>query len=48
MKKVIQLILEDQDLIELLEILIDADAQEALGFLQKHFKGKVRDLLEGG
>jgi hypothetical protein len=48
MKKGIQLCLEDEDLIELLRIMIDEDADGALVFLKKHFKGKARDLLEGG
>ncbi len=48
MKKVIQLCLEDKDLIELLRIFIDDDAEAALVFLREHFKGKARDLLEGG
>jgi hypothetical protein len=29
-------------------ILIDEDADGALEFLKKHFKGKARELLEGG
>lgn len=33
---------------ELFRILIDEDAEGALAFLRKHFKGKARDLLEGG
>jgi hypothetical protein len=48
MKKGIQLVLEDEDLIELVRILVDEDAEAALAFLKKHFKGKARDLLEGG
>jgi hypothetical protein len=48
MKKGIQLILEDEDLIELLRVLLDDDAQGALAFLKQHFKGKARELLEGG
>lgn len=48
MKKVIHLPLEDEDLIELLRIFIDDDADSALAFLRQHFKGKARDLLEGG
>ena len=48
MKKNLSVIVEDQDLIELLRILMDDDAEAALAFLRKHFKGKVRNLLEGG
>jgi hypothetical protein len=48
MKKAINLVLEDQDVIELLRILLDEDADGALDFLKTHFKGKARDLLEGG
>ena len=48
MKKGINLILEEQDLIELMRILLDNDAEGALEFLKKHFKGKARALLEGG
>lgn len=48
MKKSLNLILEDQDIIELMRILMDSDAGGALDFLRKHFKGKARDLLEGG
>ncbi len=48
MKKGINLILEDEDLIELIRILLDEDAEGALAFLKTHLKGKARDLLEGG
>ena len=48
MKKGMNLILEEEDLIGLMGILIDEDAEGALEFLKKHFKGKARDLLEGG
>lgn len=48
MKKALSIVLEDQDIIELMRILIDEDAEAALTFLKKHFKGKARDLLEGG
>jgi hypothetical protein len=42
------LILEEQDVIELMRILLDEDAEGALAFLKVHFTGKARDLLEGG
>ncbi len=48
MKKTLQVALTDSDLIELIRILMDEDAEGALMFLQSHFKGKARDLLEGG
>jgi len=48
MKKAINLVVEDDDLIELIRILLDDDADGALSFLKTHFKGKARDLLEGG
>jgi len=48
MKKSLQLTLEDSDIIELMRILLDEDAKGALMFLQTHFKGKARELLEGG
>ncbi|MBI5935774.1 MAG: hypothetical protein HY867_18880 [Chloroflexi bacterium] len=48
MKKAFSIVLEDQDIIELMRILMDEDAEAALDFLKMHFKGKARDLLEGG
>lgn len=48
MKKGIQLALEDQEIIELMRILMDKDKDAALDFLEKHLKGKARELLEGG
>ena len=48
MKKGFQLILDDEEIIELMRILMDDDAKAALVFLKTHFKGKARDLLEGG
>ena len=47
-KKSVQVILDDPDLIELMRILLDEDADGALTFLRTHFKGKARELLEGG
>jgi pyruvate-formate lyase-activating enzyme len=47
-KKGINLVLEDDEIIELMRILMDSDAEAALEFLRHHFKGKARDLLEGG
>jgi len=48
MKKSINLVVEDMDLLELMRILLDDDEAGALAFLKTHFKGKARDLLEGG
>lgn len=48
MKKTLQVALDDHEIIELMRILLDYDAEGALEFLRIHFKGKARDLLEGG
>lgn len=48
MKKTILVTLEDPEIIELMRILLDEDAEGALTFLRTHFKGKARELLEGG
>jgi hypothetical protein len=48
MKKSINLVVEDKDLLELMRILLDEDEVGALAFLKLHFKGKARELLEGG
>ncbi len=48
MKKALQFTLEGCELIELIRILLDDDAEGALVFLKQHLKGKARDLLEGG
>lgn len=48
MKKAMNLILEETDIIELMRVLLDDDAEGALAFLKTHFKGKARELLEGG
>jgi hypothetical protein len=48
MKKGLHIALEDDQIIELMRILLDEDAQGALEFLKQHFKGKARELLEGG
>lgn len=47
-KKALNLILEEEDLIELIRILLDEDATSALAFLKVHFGSKARNLLEGG
>jgi hypothetical protein len=41
-------VLEDDEIIELMRILMDDDAEEALVFLKQHFRGKACELLEGG
>jgi hypothetical protein len=48
MKKGIYLVLDDDQIIELVRILIDEDTEDALKFLKVNFKGKARELLEGG
>ncbi len=48
MKKSVSLVLEDEQIIELIRVLTDDDAEAALAFLKHHFKGKARGLLEGG
>jgi hypothetical protein len=48
MKKVMNLVLEEEELIELMRVLLDDDSAGALLFLKTHFKGKARELLEGG
>ncbi len=47
-KKSLSAVLEDAEVIELARILMDEDAQAALAFLKRHFKGKATELLEGG
>jgi len=47
-KKAISIVLDDADVIELARILMDDDAEGALAFLELHFKGKAKELLEGG
>jgi hypothetical protein len=48
MKKGITIVLEDEQIVELMRILIDDEAEDALKFLKANFKGKARELLEGG
>jgi hypothetical protein len=48
MKKGVNIILSDKEIVELIRILIDNEAEDALVFLKTHFKGKARELLEGG
>jgi hypothetical protein len=48
MKKALTIVLDDVDWIELARILMDDDAEAAMAFLKRHFKGKARELLEGG
>ena len=45
-KKVLTIPLEDEEVVELYQILLDRDAEEALVFLQKHVRGQVRELLD--
>ena len=48
MKKALSLVLEDDEIIELIRILMDEDADGALFWLKTRFKGKTCDLLESG
>lgn len=48
MKKTLTLAIDEHDLVELVRILLDDDADGALAFLKTHLKGKTRDLLESG
>jgi hypothetical protein len=48
MKKILQACVDDADIIELMRILLDKDSEGAYIFLQTHFKGKARELFEGG
>lgn len=48
MKKAVNLVLEEEDILELIRVLMDDDAEGALAYLRRHFKGKARDLLESG
>ncbi len=48
MKKILQVTIDEPDVLELMRILLDEDAEGALMFLQTHFKCKARELLEGG
>jgi len=48
MKKILQATVDDSQLIELMRVLLDQDGEGALIFLKTHFKGKARELLEGG
>jgi hypothetical protein len=48
MKKSLHILLDDEEIIELIRILLDEDADGALAFLKKHTKGKTRELMEGG
>ena len=47
MKKSITLALSDEELLEASRILQDEDEKEALRFLSKHLKGKLREVMEG-
>ena len=47
MSKVMNLVLEDADMLELMRILLDDDAEGALKWLRTHLSGKAPHLLEG-
>lgn len=40
------MLLGDPGIIELMRVLLDDSAEEAMAFLRLHFKGKARELLE--
>jgi len=44
----ITLVLEDVELLELTRILMDDDAEAALGFVKRHLGARSKGLLEGG
>ena len=48
MKKIANLFLDEEEIIELVRILTDDDAENALAFLKTHFKDNARKLLESG
>lgn len=48
MKRALQLNLTETEIATLLEALDTEDEEAAFAFLSFHFKGKARDLLEGG
>jgi len=47
MSKVMNLVLEDEDMIELMRVLLDDDAEGALEWLRAHLSGKAPYVLEG-
>jgi hypothetical protein len=48
MKKAISLVLEPEEILDLIRILVDDDAEDALVFLKAHFKENAKELLDGG
>jgi len=44
--EVISLVLEDEDLMELMRVLMDDDADGALAWLKAHLNGKASHMLE--
>jgi hypothetical protein len=46
MSKVMNLVLEDEDMLELMRVLLDDDAEGALEWLRAHLSGKAPHLLE--
>jgi len=48
MTKHILLILKDEEAKDLVRILVDADAQAALAFLDRHMMQRTAELLDGG
>ncbi len=46
MGRVMNLVLEDEDVLELMRILLDDDAEAALVWLRSHLQGKAGHVLE--
>jgi hypothetical protein len=46
MSKVMNLVLEDEDMLELMRVLLDDDAAGALEWLRAHVSGKAPHVLE--
>jgi hypothetical protein len=48
MKKAITVTLDDEEIVDLIQLMLDEDAEQALAFVKRHFKGKAKDLLTAG
>jgi uncharacterized glyoxalase superfamily protein PhnB len=48
MKKAITVTLDDQEIVDLIQIMLDEDAEAALAFVKRHFKSKAKALLTTG
>jgi len=47
MSEAVNLVLEEEDMIELMRVLLDDDAEGALEWLRIHLSGKAPHVLEG-